>query len=481
MSGDGALLVGRYRVLRRLGSGGMGTVLLCRDERLHREVAVKRLHSASPKEIEYRFVREARLGASLNHPHLVTVFDTLTDDEGVLIVMEYVDGEALSGAIKRGPLPARQVTRLATEVGSALDYAHDNGVVHRDVKPPNVLLRGDGSALLADLGIATAADETRITRSGTVLGSAAYMAPEQLDGHRAGPAADVYALGAVLFEALTGTRARKGRTPMEIVQDANGKPPPDLREHLPTAPAAAADVLRRALDRDPAQRPHSAGELASTLVAALGQPESAARTKRMARTESIGVQPRHGPRPVPRSATPAPDGGRGLAVPAAITALAVVTAGVGAVALVSQGDGGGDGGAGGSTAPAPRAAAGRPKEKSPKKKETPVVAAPTATPEPATPEAGASGSQLNAQGFELLKASRYDEAVPVLREAVAKWPEGSRDIEYAYALFNLGKALNRSGDPEAAIPYLERRLTFSDQRGTVQTELDEARRRAGTP
>ena len=255
MSGDGALLADRYRVLRRLGSGGMGTVLLCRDERLHREVAVKRLHSASPKEIEYRFVREARLGASLNHPHLVTVFDTLTDDEGVLIVMEYVDGEALSAAIKRGPLPPEHVTRIATEVGSALDYAHDNGVVHRDVKPPNVLLRGDGSALLADLGIATAADETRITRSGTVLGSAAYMAPEQLDGHRAGPPADVYALGAVLFEALTGKRARTGRTPMEIVQDANGKPPPDLREHLPTAPAAAADVLRRALDRDPGATP----------------------------------------------------------------------------------------------------------------------------------------------------------------------------------------------------------------------------------
>ncbi len=294
VSGDAALLAGRYRVLRRLGSGGMGTVLLCRDERLHREVAIKRLHVASPKEIEYRFVREARLGASLNHPHLVTVFDTLTDDEGVLIVMEYVDGEALSAAIKRGPLPARQVTRIASEVGSALDYAHGNGVVHRDVKPPNVLLRGDGSALLADLGIATAADETRITRSGTVLGSAAYMAPEQLDGHRAGPAADVYALGAVLFEALTGKRARTGRTPMEIVQDANGKPPPDLREHLPTAPAAAAEVLRRALDRDPAQRPHSAGELASTLAAGLAGPDSGARDAPTARTEPIRARP---PRP----------------------------------------------------------------------------------------------------------------------------------------------------------------------------------------
>jgi tetratricopeptide (TPR) repeat protein len=172
---------------------------------------------------------------------------------------------------------------------------------------------------------------------------------------------------------------------------------------------------------------------------------------------------------------------RGLAVPAAVAALAVVTAGVGVLALSSQGDDDGGGGSDGGTATAPRAAAERPKEKKPKKNETPVVATPPATPEPAEPEAGASGSQLNAQGFDLLQAGRYAEAVPVLRAAVATWPEDSRDIEYAYALFNLGKALNRSGDPEAAIPYLVRRLTFSDQRNTVQAELDDARRRAGAP
>ncbi len=168
-------------------------------------------------------------------------------------------------------------------------------------------------------------------------------------------------------------------------------------------------------------------------------------------------------------------------MPGAVAALAVVTAGVGVLALASQGDDGGGGGSDGRTATAPRAAAERPKEKKPKKSETPVVATPPATPEPAGPKAGANGSQLNAQGFDLLQAGRYDEAVPVLRAAVATWPEGSRDIEYAYALFNLGKALNRAGDPEAAIPYLIRRLTFSDQRNTVQAELDDARRRAGAP
>ena len=308
-----------------------------------------------------------------------------------------------------------QVGRIARAAwASALDYAHDHGVVHRDVKPPNVLLRSDGAALLADLGIATAADETRITRSETVLGSAAYMAPEQRDGHRVGPAADVYALGAVLFEALTGQRARTGRTHMEIVQDANGRPPPDLRDHLPDAPAAAADVLRRALDPDPDHRPRSAGELASALAGALERPEPAVRTKRIA--------------------PPRRDRARrgGLAVPAAVTALALVAAGVGVVALASQDGGGSER----HSATTPRVASGSRAEKpkkAKKKEDAPAPVPQTPAPQPQAPPVatGASGSQLNAQGFELIKAGRYGEAVPVLRAAVAKWPEGSRDMEYA--------------------------------------------------
>jgi tetratricopeptide (TPR) repeat protein len=294
------------------------------------------------------------------------------------------------------------------------------------------------------------------------------MAPEQLDGHRVGPAADVYALGAVLFEALTGQRARTGRTPYEIVQDANGRPPPDLRDHLPDAPIAAADVLRRALDPDPDHRPRSAGELASTLAGALERPEPAVRTKRIA-PPTPGDRARRG----------------GLAVPAAVTALALVAAGVGAV-LVSQ-DGGGSEPHSGTT---PRVASGARGEKPKKARKArtkedapapiPQTAAPQPQAQPVAPVAtGASGSQLNAQGFELIKAGRYGEAVPVLRAAVAKWPEGSHDMEYAYTLFNLGKALNRSGNPQAAIPFLEHRLAFGDQRSTVQAELDDARRAAG--
>ncbi|MEA2417897.1 MAG: eukaryotic-like serine/threonine-protein kinase, partial [Thermoleophilaceae bacterium] len=203
---QGSLIAGRYRVVGRLGAGGMASVLLCHDERLDRHVAVKRLHAESPADAEQRFVREAKLGASLNHPNLVAVYDTAVEDEGLLIVMEYVEGESLAQALLRGALAPARVTAIAREIAAALDHVHAQGVVHRDVKPANVLLRKDGAVKLVDLGIAVSVDQTRVTRSGTVLGSAGYMAPEQLDGGEVGPAADVYALATVCFEALCGQR-----------------------------------------------------------------------------------------------------------------------------------------------------------------------------------------------------------------------------------------------------------------------------------
>ena len=255
----------------------MASVLLCTDERLGRQVAVKRLHADQPGEVERRLVREAKLGASLNHPNLVAVFDTATDDEGVLIVMEYVEGEPLSRALRHGPLERRQrFGRMAVELGDALDHAHAHGVVHRDVKPSNVLLRRDGVTKLVDLGIATAVGHTRITGSGVVLGTAAYMAPEQLDGRPAESPADVYAFSCVCFEALSGRRARKGRTAIEIAHRIATEPPPDLREALPEASPATAALLARGMARDPAERPASAGELGRELRRELGSAPAAA-------------------------------------------------------------------------------------------------------------------------------------------------------------------------------------------------------------
>ena len=453
---EGSLLAGRYRVVRHLGSGGMASVVLCDDERLGRSVAVKRLHADSPEEMERRFAREARLGASLNHPSLVAIYDTAIDDEGVLIVMEYVEGESLSQALRRGPLEPRRVGRMASELGDALDHAHAQGVVHRDVKPGNVLLREDGATKLADLGIATAADQTRITRSGIVLGTAAYMAPEQLDGAEAGPAADVYALAAVCFEALAGRKARSGRTPMELASAIATQPPPDLRDHLQEAPAEAARVLRRGLARDPEERPGSAGELGSELRRALERPaEPTVATRRM-RPPAAPAAPPH------RRTSP----WLALALVSALVAVAAAT-----IALLAAG--GGDGNGDGS-----RAGAGTSDQRAEQPQADPPASEAPAPAEPEPAPATGSGADLNAQGFQLMQEGRFDEAVPILQQAVAAWPEDSRDLEYAYALFNLGKSLTEAGDPEAAIPYLQKRLTFEDQKKTVEKELRRAQRAA---
>jgi eukaryotic-like serine/threonine-protein kinase len=488
----------------------MASVLLCRDERLDREVAVKRLHADSPVDVERRFVREAKLGASLNHPNLVSVFDTATDDEGVLIVMEYVEGEALARTLKRGPLPPERVASMVRDVGSALDHAHGQGVVHRDVKPGNVLMRRDGVTKLVDLGIATAQDHTRLTHSGMVLGTAAYMAPEQLEGGETTPATDIYALAVVAYEALTGERAREGRTPLELAHRIATEPPPDIRDVMPSASPQAAEVLKRAMARDPGDRPASAGELATGLARALDEPPTAP-TRAVPPTAATRAAPRPAPipapapaaaKPPPRTGPARPTGGPRRKRPVGAIALAliflVLAAGTVIAAVLSSGDGDGepqraDGGS------EQQAQGGREQrdrreqqqqqsqaqEQQPQPAEQQEPApAPAEEQEPAPQEETGSfdparGAQLNEDGFALMQSGDYAGAVPILQEAVASWPEDSQDINYAYALFNLGKSLNRSGNPDEAIPYLEKRLNWNDQRETVQAELDLAKRKAG--
>ena len=370
MHTQGSLLDGRYRVIRHLGSGGMASVLLCEDERLGREVAVKRLHADSPVDVEQRFNREAKLGASLNHPNLVSVFDTATDDEGVLIVMEFVDGDPLSRLLRRGPLRPEEARRLVLDVGEALDHAHAQGIVHRDVKPANVLIREDGVTKLADLGIATASDGTRITRSGIVLGTAAYMAPEQLEGGDVGPAADIYALAAITFEALSGRKPREGTTPIEIAHKLATEGPPDLSAAWPKAPPAAVEVLKRGMARDPADRPESAGEFARELAEALkDEPTKTAPTRRFRPAAAAPARAGNGHDPAtptgaappsrPRTGAPAGRARRpgGLALILAIALIALAAAAI-VGAVLSGGDDGSSSGAGTPAAPAEEAEGG---------------------------------------------------------------------------------------------------------------------------
>ena len=425
----------------------MATVFLAVDERLGRRVAVKRLHAGSPEEHARRFAREAKLGAALNHPNLVTVFDAVAEEEGVLIVMEFVDGPTLADELRAGRLPPERAAQVVRGVAAGLDHAHAGGVVHRDVKPANVLLGAGEAVKLADLGIATAAEHTRITSSDMVLGTASYMAPEQLEGRSAGPAADVYALAAVAFEALSGRKARAGSHPVEIAHAIAAGPPPDLREAWPEAPAAAGAALRRGMARDPQARPATAGELARELSAALEDEPTAA-------TRPLPVDPPAKPARDPRAAWAG--GPTPTAIALGLVGLVLLVAGI--AALGSDGDE--------DAKPAPREPAAEPKQRD--------SAAPPAKPRP-SPTGVAEGARLNAQGFGLMRQGRYADAVPVLRRAVAAFPSGTDDVNYAYALYNLGRALRLSGRPAEAIPILEQRLQIPNQTEAVRRELEAAR------
>jgi serine/threonine-protein kinase len=256
----------RFRIEGRLGRGGMATVYLAHDEMLDRQVAVKVLESlAGDGDCRRRFLREARLAAGLAHPNVVTVFDSGEHDGAPYIVMEYVEGGSLADLIaRRGRLPADEVVALGRQACAGLQHAHEHGLVHRDVKPQNLLIRADGTLKVTDFGIAFSTEATRITTDGTILGTAAYLAPEQVNGDDVDGAVDVYGLGAVLYEALTGHPPIEVRSLAEL-SDAKGRRPEPIRKSAPDVPPALESAVMWALEPRPGARPGSPGELADAL------------------------------------------------------------------------------------------------------------------------------------------------------------------------------------------------------------------------
>src|SRR5450755_3968325 len=482
----------RYVVRGHIASGGMASVWCAEDTALGREVAIKVLAGefAGDERAIRRFKREARTAARLSaHPHVVMIYDVGEAAGCPYIVMEYLAGGTVADAIRVGAVRREEALRWLAEAASALDYAHGRGVVHRDVKPGNLLLSLDRRLHVGDFGIARVATEDALTGTGQLLGTAAYLSPEQALGAPASDASDRYALAVAAFELLVGRRPFTAEhfavQALQHIEDDR----PRASSRNPSLPRAVDAVLARGMAKRPEDRWSTAGTFVDALDAAFSQPSRP-------RTLTVVAPPRR-PR---RTAA--------LAALAALAAAGVAVAIV--VAMPHQG-----------TVPHARAsttlarlappAPHRVHQPKPKLVPAPVAAAPTTTPAaptttpaaptttpaaptttttstPAAPSTTTStvthaapqlptAGELEARGHQLMLAGAYTAAIPVLRQAIAAASPG--DVNYAYALYDLGRSLRLAGDPQAAIPVLQRRLQIPNQTPVVLSELRLTQRAMG--
>ena len=269
----GELISGRYELEKLVGSGGMSNVFKAHDRLLERTVALKILHEQFTRDEDYveRFRREARAVARLAHPNIVTVIDRGEQDGRQFIVFEYVDGPNLKDLTRDGPLEVRDAIGLTLQVARALSFAHARGLVHRDVKPQNVLLNEDGQAKVTDFGIARSLDVQGVTQTGTVLGTSDYIAPEQARGQKVDPKTDIYSLGAVLYELLVGEVPFSGDNFVAVAMRHVNEPVPSVLEARPDCPARLDFAIQRAMAKDPDDRFQSMDELVTELEACLAE------------------------------------------------------------------------------------------------------------------------------------------------------------------------------------------------------------------
>ena len=272
--------IGRYRVLRPLGEGAMGTVLLAHDPELQREVAVKVLRDGGRREsFVARFRNEMRAAARFHHPNVVVVHDAgECPTLGPFVVYEYVPGRTLRALLDEGAASARDAVRIARGVGAALDALHSVGIVHRDIKPDNILLGPDGAVKLTDLGIARVPDAT-LTRDGQFLGTPAYAPPEAITKGEYSTRGDVYSLASVMFEALTGARPFPGDDAVQVSYAVVHDVTPAPSAIRPALSPRVDEVFAMGLSRRPAERPASAGAFVALLVTALREPAGAPRAR----------------------------------------------------------------------------------------------------------------------------------------------------------------------------------------------------------
>lgn len=295
----GAQFAERYDIVGPLGSGGMAEVFLARDVRLDRKVALKLLHPAFACDPEFveRFRREAGAAARLSHPHAVHIYDCGYADGRHFIAMEYVEGHSLKDVIRaEAPLPPLRVIALAREVLSALDHAHQAGIVHRDVKPQNIIIDRTGRAKVADFGIARATGDGQMTETGAILGTALYLSPEQATGEPVTPASDLYSVGVMMYEMATGRPPFNGDNAIALGMMHVHRTPPPPRGLVPGLPEGLEAVILKALSKSPSDRYASAAEFidaldALTATASLARTAAAPVVGREAPVEKTSIRP----------------------------------------------------------------------------------------------------------------------------------------------------------------------------------------------
>ncbi|MBD3298452.1 MAG: protein kinase, partial [candidate division Zixibacteria bacterium] len=261
-----------YEILERIGAGGMGEVYLARDTRLDRRVALKFLpsHLASDEKARERFLREARAASRISHPHILTIHEVGEDDDGnVFIAMQYIDGRPLSELIRSGDLNLPRAIAIAMQICEGLARAHESGVIHRDIKPDNILIDADGNATILDFGLARLIDGSALTRSGTMIGTMQYMSPEQARGEEVDGRSDLFSVGAVLYEMITGQSPFKGENPASVINKILNEPVEPPSRVCQGCPAGIDTIIERALAKDTSARYESARAMYTDLQAAL--------------------------------------------------------------------------------------------------------------------------------------------------------------------------------------------------------------------
>lgn len=460
----------RYRNVRHLAHGGMGEIYRATDDDLGREVAVKVLSEryAEDESLRRRFKHEALAAARLSGNHnIVTIFDVAEHDGRPMIVMEYLGGGSLEHRID-GPGSPAQVLDWIEEAAAALDAAHEAGIVHRDVKPGNLLLDDRGHLKVADFGIASAAGMDSFTQTGTILGTAGYLSPEQAKGERATAASDRYALAVVAWELLTGRRPFQADSPTAEAAAHVNAPIPSAHAANPALPKAYDAIFERALAKDPAARYPNAVEFAGELRRALHDDAGD--------TGWIEPVPAVAPRPV--AATTARAGAPSRLLPAVVLLL-LVGAGALVAVLATRGN-----------SSSPRAAAQtvvrtvtRPgttvrETTTAPAPPPPTTAAPPTTTATTAPPTGGSGASLNNAGYAKMQARDYAGALPLLEQAVQKL-NGTGSLDEAYADYNLAYTRFALGQCTGVLSLLDRSQSIQGHRKEIDGLRKDARKQCG--